>query len=365
MKEKSKMSEKVDLFTPIEVGSLKLTNRIVLAPLTRNRAGDGNVVQAMNIEYYQQRASGGLLITEASQISPQGVGYPATPGIYNAAQIDGWKKVTDAVHGDGGCIFLQLWHVGRISHPTLQPNGKLPVAPSAIQPAGHATTYEGMKPFVTPVALDEQGIDDIVQQCAQAASNAKEAGFDGVEIHGANGYLIDQFLRDGTNRRTDKYGGSLENRFRFLKRVIEAVTAQWGSYRVGLRLSPENSFNDIQDSQPQTTFNYFVQQLNPYKLAYLHVVEGDMVTGEQQVDYRQIRDSFSGLYMANNGFDFDRATKALTSGAADLVSFGRLFLANPDLPQRFAKCTKLNSPDPDTFYGGNEKGYTDYPFLKE
>jgi N-ethylmaleimide reductase len=354
----------IDLFTPLEMGSLRLPNRIVLAPLTRNRAAEGNVPQAMNVEYYRQRATGGLLITEAAQISPQAVGYPATPGIHSEAQTAGWKKVTDAVHAEGGHIFLQLWHVGRISHPSLQPDGGLPVAPSAIQPAGEAVTYEGMKPFVTPHALEIGEIRDIVQQYGQAASNAKEAGFDGVEIHAANGYLIDEFLRDGTNHRTDEYGGSLENRFRFLKEVIDAVTAQWDSSRVGLRLSPENSFNDIKDSQPLETFTYVAEQLNHYRLVYLHVVEGDMLSGERRVDYRRIRDTFQGLYMANNGYDLERATKALSSGAADFVSFGKLFLANPDLPERFARRATLNKPDVNTFYGGDEHGYTDYPFLE-
>lgn len=365
MREKQNIKTDINLLTPLALGSLQLPNRIVLAPLTRNRAGEGNVPQNINVEYYKQRASGGLLITEASQISPQGVGYPATPGIHSEAQIAGWKKITDAVHAKDGHIFLQLWHVGRISHPSMQPNGDLPVAPSAIQPAGEAVTYEGMKPFVTPRALETDEIADIVTQYGRAARNAKEAGFDGVEIHGANGYLIDEFLRDGTNQRTDQYGGSLANRFRFLKEVIEIVTKEWESSRVGLRLSPENSFNDITDSQPQETFTYITEQLNPYKLAYLHVVEGDMMTGERHVDYSQIRNTFQGLYMANNGYDFDLATKALASGAADFVSFGKLFLANPDLPERFARGAELNEPDMDTFYGGDEHGYTDYPSLEE
>jgi N-ethylmaleimide reductase len=359
-----KMATDVDLFTPLEMGSLQLSNRIVLAPLTRNRAGEGNVPQDINAEYYRQRASGGLLISEASQISPQGVGYPATPGIHSDAQVAGWKKVTDAVHAEGGHIFLQCWHVGRISHPSLQPAGELPVAPSAIKPDGEAATYEGMQAFVTPRALNDYEIPMIADQYGQAARNAMTAGFDGVEIHAANGYLLDQFLRDGTNHRDDEYGGSLDNRFRFLKEVIEAVTAEVGNEHVGLRLSPENGFNDIKDSQPQDTFNFIVTQLNQFHLAYLHVVEGDMVTGERNLDYHQFRIAFKGLYMANNRYDFDLATKALASGAADLVSFGQLFLANPDLPERFAKGAELNEPDMNTFYGGDERGYTDYPTLE-
>ena len=358
------MTTNTDLFTPLQMGDLQLPNRIVLAPLTRNRAGEGNVPQSMNAEYYRQRASGGLLISEATQISPQGVGYPATPGIHSEAQIAGWRLVTEAVHAAGGHIFLQLWHVGRISHPSLQPAGALPVAPSAIQPAGEAVTYEGMQPFVTPRALETDELAGIVADYAQATRNARAAGFDGVEIHAANGYLLDQFIRDGTNHRSDQYGGTLENRYRLLSEVIEAVIKEWDSSRVGIRLSPENSFNDIKDSQPQQTFDYIAEKISQYGLAYLHVVEGDMATGERHLDYRRLRDTFKGLYMANNGYDYARATAALASGAADLVSFGKLFLANPDLPERFRKSATLNDPDMDTFYGGDEHGYTDYPALE-
>jgi len=362
MSEKEKTTD-INLFTPLKLGPLQLPNRIVLAPLTRNRAGEGNVPQDINAEYYRQRSSGGLLISEASQISSQGVGYPATPGIHSKEQITGWKKVTGAVHAAGGHIFLQMWHVGRISHPSLQPDGDLPVAPSAIKPAGEAATYEGMQPFVTPRALESNEIPLIVSQYKQAAQNAITAGFDGVEIHAANGYLLDQFLRDGTNHRSDEYGGSLENRVRFLIEVVEAITSELGSERVGLRLSPENGFNDIKDSQPQETFNFIIKRLNEFKLAYLHVVEGDMVTGELNLDYGQFRKAFQGIYMANNRYDFERATRALKENRTDLVSFGQLYIANPDLPERFAKGSELNEPDPNTFYGGDEHGYTDYPFL--
>lgn len=353
----------IDLFAPLNVGQMELPNRIVLAPLTRNRAGEGNVPSEMSIEYYRQRATGGLLITEASQISPQGVGYPATPGIYSEDQIHGWKKITDAVHAEGGQIYLQLWHVGRVSHPSMQPDNQLPVAPSAIQAAGEAVTYEGMKPFVTPRALEVNEIAEIVTQYAKAANNAMKAGFDGVEIHGANGYLIDQFLRDGTNQRTDQYGGSLENRVRLLLEVVKAVTEIVGGDRTAVRLSPENGFNDIHDSTPLETFTYVIEQLNAYDLAYLHVVEGDMITGETSVDYSKLRSTYRGIYMANNGYDYQRATKAIATGEADLVSFGTLFLSNPDLPARFKQGAELNEPDMDTFYGGDERGYTDYPFL--
>ena len=357
------MATDINLFTPLQLGSYTLPNRIVLAPLTRNRAGEGNVPQAMNVEYYRQRASGGLLISEASPISPQGIGYPATPCIYNADQVAGWQKVTEAVHAAGGRIFMQLWHVGRISHPSMQVDGALPVAPTAIQPAGEAVTYEGMQPYVTPRALETDEIAGIVKDYAEATSNARAAGFDGVEIHAANGYLLDEFIRDGTNQRSDQYGGSVENRCRIVKEVTEAVIAQWSHDCVGIRLSPENRFNDIEDSNPQATFGYLAEQLNQYNLAYLHVVEGDMMTGERQMDYRKLRDTFTSLYMANNGYDYDRATQALANGDADLVSFGRIYLANPDLPERFKQGAALNEPDMETFYGGDEHGYTDYPTL--
>lgn len=359
------MATDIDLFTPLKLGPFTLPNRIVLAPLTRNRAAEGDVPQDMNAEYYRQRASGGLLISEASPISHQGIGYPATPGIYSAEQVAAWRKVTEAVHAQDGHIFLQLWHVGRISHPSMQEGDVLPVAPSAIQPSGDAVTYQGMQPFVTPRALETEEIPDIVADYAQATRNARAAGFDGVEIHAANGYLLDEFVRDGTNRRGDRYGGSLENRCRIVTEVTEAVVAEWGSDRVGLRISPENRFNDIQDSDPQTTFDYLAEQLNAFGLAYLHVVEGDMLSGERNMDYRKLRDTFEGLYMANNGYDLERATRALAAGDADLVSFGKLFLANPDLPERFKRGAPLNEPDADTFYGGDARGYTDYPTLSE
>jgi N-ethylmaleimide reductase len=347
------------------MGALKLPNRIVMAPLTRNRAGEGNVPTELNILYYTQRASAGLLITEASQISATALGYPATPGIHTEQQVAGWKKLTDAVHAKGGQIFIQLWHVGRISHPSMLPDNILPVAPSAIQPDGEAITYEGMQAFVTPRALEIEEIKVITADYVHAAKCAKEAGFDGVEIHSANGYLLDEFIRDGSNKRTDNYGGSVENRMRFLQEVLTAVKDVWPADRIGVRLSPENRFNDIEDSQPQTTFNAVVDMLSQHGLAYLHVLEGDMLQGERKVDYTELKRRFKGLYMANMGYTKQSAEAALQEGSADMLAFGQLYIANPDLVERFAQSASLNEPDQSTFYGGDEKGYTDYPTLEE
>lgn len=358
----TKVSRDIDLFTPIRLGPYRLPNRLVMAPLTRNRAGPGNVPQDLNVTYYAQRASAGLIITEATQVSPQGVGYPGTPGIHTQAQVAGWKRVTRAVHAKSGRLFLQLWHVGRISHPSLQPNGELPVAPSAIKPAGKAFTPDGPQPFVTPRSLETGEISGIVEQYRQAALNALAAGFDGIEIHAANGYLLDQFLRDGTNQRTDQYGGSLGNRVRLLLEVTAAVSEVWGPERVGMRISPVNPFNDISDTDPQQTFEYVAQRLNPFGLAYLHVIE--MGADSRPFEFARLREAFKGHYIANGGYTKARANQALTEGSADLIAFGTLFLANPDLPARFIKDASLNEPDPATFYGGGEEGYTDYPFLK-
>ncbi|VAW95032.1 COG1902: NADH:flavin oxidoreductases, Old Yellow Enzyme family [hydrothermal vent metagenome] len=362
---KNKENKDINLFSAGRMGAINVANRVVMAPLTRNRAASGNVPQAMNVEYYRQRATAGLIITEASQVSPQGVGYPATPGIYSAAQVAGWKKVTDAVHKEGGKIVLQLWHVGRISHPSMQPNNMLPVAPSAIKPKGEAITYEGMQAFVEPHALDLDEIKAILEQYKVATENAKLAGFDGVEIHAANGYLIDQFLRDGANQRNDEYGGSLENRYRLLGEVIGTVMYAWDVAHVGVRLSPENTFNDIHDSNPQETFNYVTQQLGQLGLAYLHVVEGDMVDGSKKLDYQQFKNNFAGHYMANFAYDLTKAEAAIKTGAADSIAFGALYIANPDLVERFKSGADLNQPNPDTFYGGDEVGYIDYPFLEK
>ncbi len=350
------------LFSPITIGPNRLRNRMVMAPLTRNRAGEGNVPQAMNVEYYRQRATAGLIISEATQVSAEGVGYPATPGIHSPEQVAGWKEVTRAVHDEDGLIFLQLWYCGRISHPDLLPNNQQPVSASAIRAEGDAVTFEGMKPFVEPRALETDELPGIVDQYRKAAINAKEAGFDGIEVHAANGYLLDQFLRDGTNQREDNYGGSLENRARLLLEVIDAVAAIWDPSQIGVRISPDNSFNDIRDSDPQTLFNYVAEVLSRKQLGYLHVVEGGFM-GEHDVDYDQIRQRFNGVYMANLGYDQAKAEAAIASGHADLVSFGTLFLANPDLVDRFKAGAELNTPDQDTFYGGDEHGYTDYPFM--
>lgn len=354
----------IDVFSPITLGALKLSSRMIMAPLTRNRAAmPGNVPRAMNVTYYAQRSSAGLIISEAAQVSPEGIGYPATPGIHSKEQVQGWRAVTDAVHAQGGHMFAQLWYCGRISHPDLLPGRQQPVSASAIRPAGDAITFEGLKPFVEPRALRTDEIPGIVDQYRQAAKCAREAGFDGVEVHSANGYLLDQFLRDGSNRRDDQYGGSLENRTRLLMEVLSAVLETWEPSRAGVRISPENSFNDIRDSDPQATFNFVAGALSGRGLGYLHVVEGDMMSGERRLDYRQVRDNFDGCYMANRGYDKARAQAAIARGDADMVSFGQLFIANPDLVQRFKTDAGLNTPDPDTFYGGDEKGYTDYPTL--
>lgn len=357
-----------DLFQSVQFGPYKLSNRIVMAPLTRSRAQKGDIPSLLAPEYYRQRASAGLIIAEATQISPQGKGYAFTPGIYNSAQVDGWKSVTEAVHKEGGRIFLQLWHVGRISHPALQPNGELPVAPSAIKPAGNAFTEEGFVPFVTPRALETAEIPGIIEQYRVASQYALDAGFDGVEIHAANGYLIDQFLRDGTNRRTDAYGGSLENRTRLLMEVTGAVISIWGAERVGVRLSPISPANDIADSDPSTLFSYAVEQLNKFGLLYLHLIEG--VTGgprqvENGFDLQILRRLFKGIYIGNNGYDRELAITSRQQGLVDLVAFGRPFISNPDLVDRLQSGAPLNKLDTDTLYGGGAKGYIDYPFLGE
>ena len=353
-----------DLFDPFQLGDLTLANRMVMAPMTRNRADENGVVPSMTVTYYQQRASAGLIVTESSRVSPEGVGYPFTPGIYTDAQAASWLRVTDAVHSVGGHAFVQLQHCGRISHPSLLPNNATPVGPSALRPAGQAITYTGMQDFVTPRALETREIPGIVKQFQRGAEMAKRAGFDGVEIHGANGYIIDQFLRDGSNRRTDAYGGSVQNRMRLLNEILDAVCAVWPARRVGVRLTPENSFNSMSDSDPRAHFGYFVEQLSPRSLAYVHVLEGDMMTKACALDYRVLRSKFAGTYIANNGYDLVRAQTAVPSGAADLVAFGIPFLANPDLVRRYRENLPLNAADPSTFYGGSEAGYTDYPFYR-
>lgn len=357
------------LFTPARAGAIKLKNRVVMAPLTRNRArADDDAPFEMHAEYYGQRAGAGLIITEASQISPQGKGYAWTPGIHSKAQVDGWKKVIEAVHAKGGKIVLQLWHVGRISHPVLQPGGADPVAPSAI--AANSKTFDGTQFVDTPLprALEATEIPGIVEDYRKAAENAREAGFDGVEVHAANGYLIDQFLRDGSNKREDHYGGSLENRTRFLKEVMDAVVGVWGADRVGIRLSPFSNANDIADSNPQATFSHVIRLLNSYGLAYLHLVEGQ-TGGPRDIplggDLAALYALFEGTTMGNNGYDRGSAIDAVHENAIDLVAFGRPFISNPDLVERLTKDAPLNALDPETLYGGGEKGYTDYPTLAE
>jgi N-ethylmaleimide reductase len=357
-----------DLFAPVRLGPYTLANRLVMAPLTRSRAKVNDAPGPVHAEYYAQRASAGLIISEATQISPQGKGYAWTPGIHSDEQVVGWKRVTDAVHAKGGRIFLQLWHVGRISHPSLQPDGGLPVAPSAIQPKGQAFTEHGFEPHPTPRALRTDEIPGIIEQYRHAAENARRAGFDGVEIHGANGYLLDQFLRDGTNKRTDAYGGPVENRARLMLEVAQAVVGVWGADRVGIRLSPVSPANDIADSDPERTFSYVIEQLSRLGLVYLHLVEG-ATQGPRDVpgafDLHKLRRLFKGLYIANNGYDLEMAIGARRTNAADLIAFGRPFIANPDLVERLRHGAPLNTPDRATFYGGDEHGYTDYPFLDD
>ena len=357
-----------DLFQSITMGPLTLPNRIVMAPLTRSRAGAGEVPGAMNAQYYGQRASAGLIISEATQITQQGQGYAWTPGIFTDAQIAGWKLVTDAVHANGGHIFMQLWHVGRISHPSLQADGQLPVAPSAVKAEGQAFTTTGFQPFVTPRALETDEIAGIVADYRRAAENAKSAGFDGVEIHAANGYLIDQFLKDTTNLRTDRYGGSVENRVRFLREACEAVVSVWGADRVGIRFSPVSPANDIADSDPRTVFLAATGVIDDLGLVYLHVVEG-ATGGAREVagafDLQELRRAFRGLYMANNGYDLAMAEAARRENRADLIAFGRPFIANPDLVERLRTHAKLTPVVRETLYGGDAHGYTDYPTLAE
>jgi N-ethylmaleimide reductase len=355
----------VNLFSPAKLGDIALNNRIVMAPLTRNRAGEGGVPQAMNVTYYEQRATAGLIVTEATPISAMAHGYPALPGIYTDAQVAGWKKVTEAVHAKGGKIVIQLWHVGRISHPSLLPSNALPVAPSAIKPAGQAFTYQGLVDYVEPRALTLDELPAIIQDYVHATKCAVQAGFDGVEIHAANGYLLDQFLRDGSNKRTDKYGGSYENRARLLMEVTQAVVDVIGAGKVGVRLSPVNPFNDMKDSNPQALFNYVAEALSQFGLAYLHAVEGGIHGGGESdpFDFIAFRKLFKGAYIANLAYDKAKGESAIASGHADAIAYGVPFLANPDLVARFAKNAPLNEADATTFYGGDEKGYIDYPVL--
>lgn len=353
-----------DLFEPFQLGDLTLANRMVMAPMTRNRADANGIVQPMMVTYYQQRASAGLIISESVPISEEAVGYPFTPGIFTDVQAASWSRVTDAIHSAGGRIFLQLQHCGRISHPSLLTDNAVPVAPSALRPEGQVYTYTGMHDYVTPRELEISEIPRIVEQFKRSAEMARLSGFDGVEVHGANGYLIDQFLRDGSNRRRDAYGGNVENRMRLLNEVVDAVCAVWQAQRVGVRFTPENRFNSMSDSNPQEHFAYFLEQLSPRGLAYVHVLEGDMMTKHKEVDYAALRSKFAGTYIANNGYDLERAQEAVSKGTTDLVSFGTPFLANPDLVRRYREGLPLNEADRATFYQGGEAGYDDYPFYR-
>jgi N-ethylmaleimide reductase len=363
------------LFTPLPLGDLTLPNRIIMAPLTRMRAKTpGNIPQALNAEYYAQRASAGLIIAEATQIAPFGQGYPATPGIHSPEQIEGWKLVTDAVHQAGGHMFLQLWHVGRVSHSSFHPEEGLPVAPSAIAPSGQTFTAEWKQvPYETPRALETKEIPGIVAQYRQAAINAKAAGFDGVEVHGANGYLLDQFLQDGSNKRTDPYGGSIENRARLLLEAVDAVVEVWGKGRVGVRLSPYGTFGDMQDSDPKALFTYVLQQLSARGIAYVHMIEpratsaggNDAVNEAAPSTSDLFRHLFKGVFITAGGYTPESAAEAVVFGHADAVAFGRIFIANPDLPERIRQGAALNPYNRATFYGGGAKGYTDYPTLEQ
>ena len=362
------MTEASKLLEPFKLGPITLSNRAVMAPLTRNRALPPSFVpNPLAIEYYGQRASAGLLITEASQVSQQGMGYQDTPGIYSKEQVAAWRKVTDRVHADGGHIFIQLWHVGRISHTDLQKNNQAPVAPSAIPAKGKTFVGGKFADVSPPRALELNEIPGIIDDFRKSAALAREAGFDGVEIHGANGYLLDQFAKDGANKRTDAYGGGIENRAKLMLEVSKAVASEIGADRTGIRISPVTPANDISESHPQPLFDYIVDHLAALKLVYLHVIEG-ATGGPRDVapfDYASLRKRFKGAYIGNNGYDLALAEKVLAAGEADLIAFGKPFIANPDLVERFRTGAPLNTPDKATFYGGGAKGYTDYPALGE
>ncbi len=349
----SELSEKLKL------GNIELKNRVVMAPMTRSRAGDDGIQPDFAEDYYAQRASGGLLITEAVNVSPMAKGYIRTPGIFNDEQVAAWRKVSDAVHARDGKIFMQIFHTGRIALPDFLPEGELPVAPSPVKAAGQNYTDDGMKEFVEPREMTLAEIRTTVQDFAEAAGNAIKAGFDGVELHGANGYLIQQFLSTNVNKRSDKYGGTVENRARFLFEVIDAVIAEIGSERTGLRLSPGGLFNDIQEDDAEELYANVIQGLNERDLAYLHIGMSDQTRNWHPV----LRPRYKGVYLAGVGFDKAKAGALLAEDGADAITFGRLFLANPDLPERFRTGAPLNQWDESTFYSPGEKGYTDYPTL--
>jgi len=349
------------LFTPVQIGRYTLRNRLVMAPMTRSRADDAGVQSELAVTYYAQRAEAGLIVTEGVFPDAAGKGYVRTPGIATATQVEAWKRVTAAVHARGGRIFMQLMHAGRISHPSMQPDGRLPVAPSAVKPAGQAWTDQGQQDFVTPRALSTDEVALVIEDYRQATRRALEAGFDGVELHGASGYLPEQFLSSGTNHRDDTYGGPVANRARFMLDTLRAMVEEAGGDRVGLKISPEMNFNDIVDANPQETYTYLVEQLKPLGLAYLHVA-----LFSQEVDYHALlRPRFDGTYLIGGGLDQPSAEAALADGRADATVFGSAFLANPDLPQRFRQGAPLNTPDRATFFAPGAAGYIDYPALTE
>ena len=347
------------LFDPLVVGDLTLPNRIIMAPLTRQRAGDIRVPNALMAQYYAERASAGLILSEATSVTPQGVGYAATPGIWSDEQVAGWKLVTEAVHAAGGRIFLQLWHVGRVSDPIFL-NGELPVAPSAIAPNGHVSLVRPQRPYVTPRALELDEIREVVAAFRKGAENAKAAGFDGVEVHGANGYLLDQFLQDGTNRRTDAYGGPIENRARLMLEVVDECIAVWGASRVGVHLAPRGDSHSMSDSNPAATFGYIARELGKRGIAFICAREA---LGENRIG-PMLKETFGGVYIANEKFTKESAQHTLDANEADAVAWGQLFIANPDLPERFKLGASLNQPDPSTFYSAGPTGYVDYPSLE-
>jgi len=344
------------LLDPIKIGDWNLPNRVFMSPLTRCRTSEGRVPNALMRDYYVQRASAGMILSEATAVCPMGVGYPDTPGIWSNEQVAGWKLVTDGVHAAGGCILLQLWHVGRISDPVYL-GGELPVAPSAIAADGHVSLLRPLKPYVTPRALETGEIAGVVEAFRRGAENALAAGFDGVEIHGANGYLPDQFLQDSTNHRTDNYGGPIENRARLLLEITDAAIGVWGSARVGVHLAPRGDAHSMGDSNPATTFGYVASQLGKRNIAFICARES---LGENRLG-PLLKQKFGGTFIANEGFTRESANEVIRSGEADAVAFGKLFIANPDLPARFAHGSPLNTPIPETFYGGGAAGYIDYP----
>jgi 2,4-dienoyl-CoA reductase-like NADH-dependent reductase (Old Yellow Enzyme family) len=355
------MTEMPTLFDPLKIGDLEVPNRIILAPLTRNRStGPGRVPNAMMREYYAQRASAGLIISEATSVAPAGVGYPHTPGVWSDEQVEGWRKIVEGVHGAGGRMLLQLWHVGRISDPIYQ-DGALPIAPSAIAPKGHVSLVRPQRAFATPRALKTEEIPDVIEAFRRGAENAKAAGFDGVEVHGANGYLLDQFLQDSANKRDDIYGGSIENRARLLLEVTDAVVSVWGAGRVGVHFAPRADMHDMGDSDLSATFGYAARELGKRHIAFLCSRESTKAPRLGP----DLKTAFGGVYIANEGFSRETAEAAIEAGEADAVAFGKLFLANPDLPRRFSLGAPLNAWNADTFYSEGPVGYTDYPALED